>query len=210
MICKLKIKIKKGFTLFELLCVFAVFGILISLATHAYGQFVQRKQQETILNKLSLQIKYAKRLAYSQKREIVLLANDNDWARGWKIFEDTNQNQAIDIDEAIIEQIMAENQNNSNIVTIVDSTRACMMFDREGLIHRCSLNNNINNLIMSARIILSSKSTLSTQNWQKVCSDSSSMTIINHFTKAACHSKTYQQNDQDFNKNGFIGNCVCS
>ena len=96
-----------GVTLVELLVVLALVGILLSVATPAYQQILQRQQLRAAVADLAAAIDLTRSQAMARGRTVMLAPLDAgglDWRSGWIVFVDANGNRRPDADELTLFQ----------------------------------------------------------------------------------------------------------
>lgn len=86
----------KGFTLPELLCSLAVISTLLVCAAPINVQ-LERYRLQTDAAELASALRHARTHAILGGTGVTILATDNDWSRGWRIFTDSNRNTLMDI-----------------------------------------------------------------------------------------------------------------
>jgi prepilin-type N-terminal cleavage/methylation domain-containing protein len=129
-----KYKMRKfGFTLLELLSVLGIVSLLsmlvISPITNFYRQHVVRSAAQKL--NISFQIAYIRALQYHTR--MMILPIQNNWQKGWQVFEDVNKNTQLDANELIIDEVrlghvhMSKNKDNLS----------CIIFNSVGLTNRC-------------------------------------------------------------------------
>jgi type IV fimbrial biogenesis protein FimT len=84
-------RLKRGFSLPELLIVVAIAGVLLGIALPDLGALLRAQQLRTASNDLFGAIGLARAQAISRNERIVLMPRDAagvDWAQGWTVFAD--------------------------------------------------------------------------------------------------------------------------
>lgn len=117
-----------GFTLIELMVAISVLAILISVGVPSMLDFVRNNRRAAAVNSLVSDIQRARSNAASAGVDTILCHSTNgtacsgatnpDWADGWILFGDTNDNDAFD---AASEQILSS-QAARNGVTMPSSS----------------------------------------------------------------------------------------
>jgi type IV fimbrial biogenesis protein FimT len=98
---------RPGFSLLELLTVFAVTGILLSLAIPSFYQQLQANRIRTQINGIVAGLHLARAEAVHRNGTIMVCESRDldsctggaDWSRGWIVFADANGNNRRDRDE---------------------------------------------------------------------------------------------------------------
>lgn len=106
-----------GFTLIELMIVLAIVGTLAAVAAPGMRAYISNSASNSLSNTLLIDIMFSRNHAIN-KRVIVKMipagvANSGvslftpnsdgvNWGQGWSIFEDTNDNDVIDVGEQIL------------------------------------------------------------------------------------------------------------
>jgi type IV fimbrial biogenesis protein FimT len=90
-----------GFTLFELLIVLLITSILLAIAIPTFTEQINKLQTKVAMHELLGAIESARSIAVSTNKRTVLLANEGDWAKGWKVFVDHNDNGEINGSETV-------------------------------------------------------------------------------------------------------------
>lgn len=95
-----------GFTLIEWLVVLSIIAILAAAGSPNLSATIERYRAGSVAGELarSLMTARTQALATGQRVAVIPLAN-NDWAGGWRIFVDLNNNGSPDAGERIIQHI---------------------------------------------------------------------------------------------------------
>lgn len=106
-----------GFTLIELMIVMAILGILVSVVTPYLRTYVSNTASNSLSNTLLIDIMYARNHAITNETIVKMIptgaadegvslfepnAAGVNWAQGWIIFEDDNDNDVRDANELTI------------------------------------------------------------------------------------------------------------
>lgn len=126
-----------GFTIIEFLFVMVVAGILAAIAIPSFKYVTASNRIAQEINGLLGDMQYARTESLKEGFWVTICAstngtscsNSNNWATGWIVFSDTNDNQAADAGEIILRV----NQGFSGSDTLVaDNTMEKVTFNREG------------------------------------------------------------------------------
>lgn len=106
-----------GFTLVELMVVLAIVGILVTVSAPGMRAFISNSSSNSLSSTFLIDIMYARNHAISEVVIVKMIptgvANTGvstftpnstgvNWGQGWTVFEDDNDNDAIDAGENII------------------------------------------------------------------------------------------------------------
>lgn len=92
-----------GLSVTELLIAMAVMAILVSSATPSFHALLQNQRIATAANEFFIAVNLARSEAVKRGGRIDLIpADGKDWAQGWIVFMDKNNNQRVDAGEQII------------------------------------------------------------------------------------------------------------
>lgn len=93
-----------GFSMVELMTVLAIVGILAGLAVPSFSGLIRNQRVITATNDFLAAINLARSEAIKRatRVDLVPISDDGDWAKGWVVFIDGNQNQKPDAGEEII------------------------------------------------------------------------------------------------------------
>jgi type IV fimbrial biogenesis protein FimT len=94
----------KGFSLVEMMVTIAIAGILLTIAVPSFRDLIQRQRITATVNDLFFAIKLARSEAIQRGGRVDLVPVDagGDWAKGWAVFVDANDNQKLDAGEHLI------------------------------------------------------------------------------------------------------------
>jgi type IV fimbrial biogenesis protein FimT len=108
-----------GFTIVELLIVLAIAGILFTVALPGMRGYVSNTASNSLSQKMLIEIMFARNHAISKTVIVKMIptgvnnigvsafapnSTGVNWAEGWTVFEDTNDNDTIDPGENILRQ----------------------------------------------------------------------------------------------------------
>ncbi|WP_367605790.1 GspH/FimT family pseudopilin [Legionella sp. W05-934-2] len=141
---------KNGFTLVEMMITLVVAAILIGLAVPSYFNMVQNNHITATVNKLSASLNYARLEAIKRGEQVSVCAASSaalnacgtnaQWAQGWVVFVDENDNNVIDVGDTLIR--VNEQLPPGITITTVSSV---VSYDGTGF-----LNSNATNFTVSA------------------------------------------------------------
>jgi len=94
----------RGYTLVELISTVAIFAITLSLGLPQFAQLIQKSRTKTAAYSLLDNINSARSTAVFNSQRSVLLAHDEGWHKGWKLFIDTNNNGLMDNEETLLRE----------------------------------------------------------------------------------------------------------
>lgn len=94
---------KKGFTLIELMVTIAVAAILMMVGVPSFVAFHRNSQLTSAANSFIAALNAARGEAMKRGRQAVVVPRaDNDWATGWTVFVDTDNNRKLDDSDILI------------------------------------------------------------------------------------------------------------
>jgi prepilin-type N-terminal cleavage/methylation domain-containing protein len=111
----------KGFTLLELLVVIAISGIVLSVGLPAMGALIESNQFKAEVSAIHRAIALSRSMAVYRGESVSLCpltgsnACGNDWTGRLTIFTDSNQNSALDSEEATIGVVSALKQPDTRL-----------------------------------------------------------------------------------------------
>jgi type IV fimbrial biogenesis protein FimT len=89
-------KYYRGFSLIELLVVLAIIGIVSLIGVPSFNSAIRSSRLTTTVNDIVTDLSFARSEAIKRNQRVVMLKNQNNWAKGWTIFIDTDGNDALD------------------------------------------------------------------------------------------------------------------
>lgn len=140
-----------GFTLIELLIVLAIIGTLFTVALPGMRGYVSNTASNSLSNKILVEIMFARNHAISNTVIVKMIptgvnntgistftpnSSGVNWAEGWTVFVDTNDNDAVDPGETILRQHLGfgpdAHISSGPADELLDSTRP-IGFNAQGL-----------------------------------------------------------------------------
>lgn len=101
-----------GFTLIELIVGITILGILSSVALPSFMNMIQNNRQASVINAFIADLHFARSEAIKRNSSISLckssngtgcdISTDNNWNRGWIVFDDTNSNGVANANEVVL------------------------------------------------------------------------------------------------------------
>lgn len=93
-----------GFSLIELMVVLAIAAILLGIGIPNFRTFIQKQRITVAANDFFASINLARSEAIKRGARVDLVPadQDGDWAKGWLVFVDSNNNQRPEADEQVI------------------------------------------------------------------------------------------------------------
>lgn len=91
-----------GFTLLELLITLAILAIILSIAVPGFSELIERNRLQAATHELRNALGHTREMAVLRQRPISIVATDRDWAKGWSIFVDDNNNGIQDAGETVL------------------------------------------------------------------------------------------------------------
>jgi len=124
-----------GFSLLELLIVIATLSILMGFAVPAMTNFVKNDRLVAQINTLAGHLAQARSAAVTRHQSIILCASDdqascssNDWADGWILFVDVNN----DTDLTAADEILSQYQGLPGGSSLSGSMGSKVIYDGRG------------------------------------------------------------------------------
>ncbi len=92
----------RGFSLIELMVVLGIAAILLSIGAPAFGNLLQSQRMTATVNDFMAAINLARSEAIQRGTRVDLVSAGDDWAAGWTVFVDADDNQRVDAGETVI------------------------------------------------------------------------------------------------------------
>lgn len=128
-----------GFTLTEFMVTLAVAGIFVAVGIPAYYSLIQNNKAVGMVNKLSASFNYARMEAIKRGIRVSVCpaanaalnscGNGTQWAQGWIVFLDANNNNTIDSAADLVKI-----QEALPAGTTVNSNQAIVSYDGSGFV----------------------------------------------------------------------------
>jgi len=148
----------RGVTLIELLISLSIAVVLLAGAVPAFRGMLERLRLTTTTNELVLAINLARTEATSRHGRVAIVPQaPGDWASGWHVFIDRNDNGVLDPDEAILRTFEAIPARMTIGATFGGFDGHVLSFDHAGLLRRPGSNG-----MMLGRMTLTSDSNVRT------------------------------------------------
>ncbi len=93
-----------GFTLIELLTSLGILALLISFGVPATQRLVGDQQLVAAGNTLAAHLAFARSESIKRRRPVLVDNGDGNWASGWQVFVDLNNNGLLDEGEPLLQQ----------------------------------------------------------------------------------------------------------
>lgn len=93
---------QKGLTLIELLAGLLVIGIVVAMATPAFGALMASQRRQDTAQQLASSLRVARVEAIQRGQSVIVQAKNDSWSKGWKVFVDTDRNQFQDENEVVL------------------------------------------------------------------------------------------------------------
>ena len=102
--CIFPLSFRQGFSLVELMTVIAIASILLAIAVPSFRAMLQTQRITAATNDFFAAIRLARSESVQRGRRIDLVPTDpnGDWAKGWVVFVDNNNNQKPESGEQVI------------------------------------------------------------------------------------------------------------
>ncbi|MCP4769726.1 MAG: prepilin-type N-terminal cleavage/methylation domain-containing protein [Gammaproteobacteria bacterium] len=124
-----------GFTLTELLITVTILSLVMAIGVPSMREFIKNDRLVTQINTLVGHLAYARSEAVLRHQPVVICASSNqsscstnNWASGWIIFVDTDNNSDFSAGEDMLRQV--EELSGSN--TLTSSVGSIAIYDKRG------------------------------------------------------------------------------
>ncbi|WP_324731795.1 GspH/FimT family pseudopilin [Pseudomonas paeninsulae] len=93
-----------GFTLVELLTSLSILTLLATVGVPSAQQFMGNQQLVSASNTLAANLSLARSESIKRRQPVLVDNVDGDWASGWRVFVDLNNNGQLDEGEPLLRQ----------------------------------------------------------------------------------------------------------
>lgn len=123
-----------GFTMIELMIVLAIAAILLMVGLPSFQSLIQSHRMTTTVNDFFAAINLARSEAIQRgaRVDMVPLDEAGDWAKGWVVFTDENNNQRPDSGERVMFMHDAAPKDITISVALTDSTVQYLAYNGAG------------------------------------------------------------------------------
>jgi type IV fimbrial biogenesis protein FimT len=94
----------RGYTLLELLCIFAIASLLLASGTPGFVRLLREQRLSAAVTDFQAALLLARSEALRRGVRVDLAAQDGDWRRGWVVLVDRNRNGQADAGDEIIQR----------------------------------------------------------------------------------------------------------
>lgn len=120
-------------TLLELMIVLAIVGTVVSLALPDFRNLLDRQKVVTAARAFQSAVMLARSEAIRRGVRVDLVpARGHEWASGWLVLLDTNNNQQADPVETVLHRSSEQPGNMQIVATLRDAKKAYLAFDPSG------------------------------------------------------------------------------
>ena len=128
-----------GFTVTELLVVMAIVAILLGIGLPSYRYITNSYRMSAEVNGLLGDLQYARAEAIRQGQTVTACVSNNgtactsgvNWANGWIVFSDPNNNQTVDLGETVL-RVQAAFTGTTPDTFNADNNVTAITYNREG------------------------------------------------------------------------------
>ena len=124
-----------GFTLLELMITVTLVSLVMAIGIPSMRVFIQNDRLVTQINTMVGHLAYARSEAVTRHQPVIICASSNqtscsstNWAEGWILFVDTDNNS----DVSATENILRQQQALSGSVTFTSSIGSVVTYDERG------------------------------------------------------------------------------
>jgi type IV fimbrial biogenesis protein FimT len=128
-----------GFTVTELLVVMAIVAILLGIGLPSYRYITNSYRMSAEVNGLLGDLQYARAEAIRQGQTVTACVSNNgtactggvNWANGWIVFSDPNNNQTVDLGETVL-RVQGTFTGTTPDTFNADNNVTAITYNREG------------------------------------------------------------------------------
>ena len=126
----------RGFTLIEMAVTTTIASVLAAAAVPSFDHYIGKQRLTMTTNDLNLTFSLARSeaMALGERVAVAPLAA-NDWASGWRVFHDANDNGSLDSGERVLREFSAPGQGIS-IDGVGSGLDAVVSYNATGLARR--------------------------------------------------------------------------
>ncbi|AGI22826.1 methylation [Pseudomonas sp. ATCC 13867] len=93
---------RTGFSLIELLVALAILAIALSIAAPGFGQLIEEHRLQVATQELQSALNQARATAALSGQPVSIAALEGNWAQGWTLFVDSNNNGVREPSEPLL------------------------------------------------------------------------------------------------------------
>lgn len=129
-------KSARGFTLIEMAVTTTIASVLAATAVPSFGHYIGKQRLTMTTNELNMTFSLARGEATARGERIAVTPiAPNDWASGWRVFHDANDNGTLDTDERVLREFSAPAQGVS-IEAVGSGLNAVVSYNASGFARR--------------------------------------------------------------------------
>jgi type IV fimbrial biogenesis protein FimT len=126
----------RGFTLIEMAVTTTIASVLAAAAVPSFSHSIGRQRLTMTTNELNATFSFARSEALARgDRVAVTPLAAGDWASGWRVFHDANDNGALDAGDRVLREFAAPSQGIS-IDGIGSDLNEVVSYNASGLVRR--------------------------------------------------------------------------